>query len=295
MAAASLGALGVVYGDIGTSPLYAVKECLAWPHSHGVADGQPTNVLGVMSLVFWSLVLVIVVKYLVFVCAPTTRARAASSRWRRSSRQLDASAEPARAHAPLLVALGSSAPPPVRRRRHHAGHLRAGRGGGPEVADHAVHAVVPITMAILVGLFLVQRRGTGARRRVFGWIMLVWFVVHRRAGAAAGSCGPEVLGRSTRHAWRVLRHARHWHGFLLLGSVVLVVTGGEALYADMGHFGRKPIRWAWYAVVLPGLCSTTSARARCSCTDPAPSRKPVLRLVSGVFGLPMWCSPRWPR
>jgi KUP system potassium uptake protein len=243
----ALGALGVVYGDIGTSPLYAIRECFSG--EHGVAPTE-ANVLGVLSLVVWALVLVIVVKYLTFIMRADNRGEGGilallalqsgvrSPRWTRIAGFLGLFG------AGLLYGDGAITP----------AISILGAVEGLEVATPALAvAVVPITVVILIGLFAVQRYGTGRIGAVFGWVMLLWFVSIAAAGVVAVLRQPSVVEAvSPLHAVAFFRE----HGlvaFLLLGSVVLVVTGGEALYADMGHFGVRPIRIAWYAVVMPAL------------------------------------------
>jgi KUP system potassium uptake protein len=240
-----LGALGVVYGDIGTSPLYAVKECFSG--GYGIAPTHE-NVLGVLSLVFWALFLVIVVKYLTFIMR-------ADNRGEGGILALLALLRPT-GRAATLVTLGL-----------FGASLLYGDGvitpaisvlsavEGLEVAAPSLAFwVVPLTVAILTGLFLVQRRGTARVGAVFGPVTLVWFVSIALAGLPWVVSEPAVLAAvSPSHAVRFLVDHGFVHGFLVLGSVVLCITGGEALYADMGHFGLRPIRLAWYAIVFPAL------------------------------------------
>jgi KUP system potassium uptake protein len=257
LAAISLGALGVVYGDIGTSPLYAMKECLAWGpagaagfSAHAV-EPTATNVMGVMSLMFWALTLIVVVKYLTFVLRADNKGEGGIL----SLAALVAGPDGTRGRIiiPVLLALFGAG-------------LLFGEGiitpaisvlgamEGLEVATTSLRPlVIPITLGILVGLFVVQRYGTHRIGAVFGWVMLLWFVSIGAAGVPWILAEPGVLAAiNPAHAVEFMQH-NQLHGFLLLGSVVLVITGGEALYADMGHFGRTPIRFAWYLVVFPGL------------------------------------------
>ena len=253
LASLALGALGVVYGDIGTSPLYAVKECFA--PGHGV---PPTveNVLGVLSLIVWSLILVVSVKYVSFILRADNQGEGGVLALLAlvTSRQEMGDRSRSRSRA-VLVVLGL-----------FGAALLYGDGiitpaisvlsavEGLEVATTRVHHfIVPTTVVILVGLFLMQKRGTAGIGAIFGPATLVWFVSIAAAGLPWVFRRPEVLGAiNPIHALRFFGEHR-LHGFLLLGSVVLCITGGEALYADMGHFGRKPIRWAWYGVVFPAL------------------------------------------
>ena len=249
----ALAALGVVFGDIGTSPLYTVRECFVGPHAVAVT---PANVVGVLSLVFWSLTVVISIKYLVFVMR-------ADNEGEGGILALLALVVPREGTVPfsrlVLISCGL-----------FGAALLYGDGiitpaisvlsavEGLNVATHAFESlVVPISAAILVLLFAVQRHGTGGLGAVFGPTMLVWFLV-------IGALGLRAIVQQP-HAELSVWHALNpWygleffvrngvHGFLILGSVVLCITGGEALYADMGHFGPRPIRVGWYALVFPAL------------------------------------------
>ncbi len=245
-----MGALGVVFGDIGTSPLYAIKEC--FHPLHGIAP-TPENALGILSLVFWSLILIVVVKYLGFVMradnegdggilALLALVMPAGSVHARRGRTLLVMA--ALFGAALLASDGMITP----------AISVLGAVEGLEVATPALQPlVVPISVVILVALFLIQRRGTAGVGAIFGPVMLLWFLAIGALGVPWILREPGVLAAvNPYHA--VLFMADHrLRGFLVLGAVVLCVTGAEALYADMGHFGRRPIRIAWYGVVLPGL------------------------------------------
>jgi KUP system potassium uptake protein len=251
--ALAIGALGVVYGDVGTSPLYTIKECFA--PGHGVA---PTvdNVLGVLSLIVWSLILVVGVKYVTFILRADNQGEGGVLALLALVTSRSEGGEPDRLRSrAILVVLGL-----------FGSALLYGDGiitpaisvlsavEGLEVATTSVRPfVLPITVVILVGLFLMQKRGTAGIGAIFGPATLVWFLSIAAAGLPWVARRPEVLGAiNPLHAVRFF--AEHGlHGFLLLGSVVLCITGGEALYADMGHFGRRPIRWAWYTVVAPAL------------------------------------------
>ena len=247
----SLGALGVVYGDIGTSPLYSLRECF-----HGEHGGPPThgNVLGVLSLVFWVLIVIISIKYLVFVMRADNRGEGGILALMALVPQKLRRAAPEGRW--VLVALGL-----------FGAALLYGDGmitpaisvlsavEGLSVATPFFNPyVVPITIVILFGLFLIQRRGTAGIGALFGPVMILWFLVLAVLGVLWTLRGRRRCSApSTRwHAVRFFLDNR-WRGFLVLGSVFLVVTGGEALYADMGHFGRRPIRLAWFTLVLPAL------------------------------------------
>ena len=243
----TLGALGVVYGDIGTSPLYAIRE--SFHPSHGIGP-TPANVLGVLSLVFWALTLIIVVKYLTFVLRADNRGEGGT-----------------------LALLALYSPRPESRKGWailmlglFGTSLLYGEGvitpaisvmsavEGLEVATPRFSAfVVPITIAILLGLFLLQKHGTARISAVFGPITLAWFISLAALGLHSIARDPGVLVAV--NPWYAVQFFldNGARAFLLLGSVVLVITGAEALYADLGHFGRKPIRTGWFAVVFPAL------------------------------------------
>ena len=245
----AISALGVVFGDIGTSPLYALRQCFQGPH--GVA-ATPENVLGLLSLILWALILVVSVKYILFVLRADNRGEggiialvALLNPW---------SAVPgSRRHILMLLGLFGAAllygdgtiTPAI-------SVLSAVEGLGIATSSFD-HSVLPITVAILLGLFLVQRHGTSKIGALFGPIMLTWFLILAGLGVSGIAVAPRVLAAfHPRHALAFLRDDG-LAGFIVLGTVFLVVTGAEALYADMGHFGRKPIRCAWFALVLPAL------------------------------------------
>jgi KUP system potassium uptake protein len=272
----ALAALGVVFGDIGTSPLYAIKECVHG--EHGVAATRE-NVLGVLSLIVWSLVCVVTIKYLTFILradnegeggifalyalTPDARAR----RW-----------SPRAGWVLALAVLGSA--------------LLYGDGvitpaisvlsavEGLEVATSALEpAIVPVTCAILAALFLVQRFGSGGLGKVFGAIMLLWFVVLAALGLLHIKDAPSILGAlDPRHA--IAHFTTHrLRGFAVLGSVVLVLTGSEALYADIGHFGRGPIKLTWYALVLPALLLNYFGQGALLLAHPEAASNPFYAMV----------------
>ena len=246
----ALGALGVVYGDIGTSPLYSIREAF---NGHGhVMSIDRTNVYGICSLAFWSLIIIISVKYLLFVMRADNKGEGGilaltALVMRKRGPQVT--------KAGLLVALGI-----------FGTSLLYGDGvitpaisvlsaveGLEEVSTSLTSWVIPIAIVILLGLFLVQSRGTGAMGQVFGPIMMVWFAVLALLGISKVVAGPEIIESiNPIYGLRYFTHESS-KAFLSLGSIFLVVTGGEALYADMGHFGRRPIQIGWYGMVLPSL------------------------------------------
>ena len=244
----SVGALGIVYGDIGTSPLYAVREC--FHHTHGLTLSAP-DVMGVLSLIVWSLILVVTVKYLVYVMRADNSGEGgilalfalATSRDKPMSRQLFVYAI-GLFGAALLYGDGIITPA--------ISVLSAVEGIGVE-APALEPAVIPITVAILIALFAVQSRGTERVGLAFGPVMLLWFTTLGVLGVVWIVRRPEILWALSPH-YAVMFFMHHGlAGGIVLGSVFLVVTGGEALYADMGHFGRRPIQLAWIVVVFPGL------------------------------------------
>ncbi len=285
LATVSLGALGVVYGDIGTSPLYALKECLGAASPHAVAP-TPGAVLGVLSLVFWALMLVVTLKYLVFVLRADNRGEGGILAL---VSLLDGDGNNrTRLAIPMVLALigagllfGDGVITP-------AVSVIGAMEGLSEQNPALSKLIVPISVAILIALFMVQRFGTGRIGGVFGWVMLAWFIVIGIAGARGITHAPEVLAAvDPRHAIRFF--ADHGvHGFLLLGSVILAVTGGEALYADMGHFGRRPIRVAWFTIALPGLLLNYFGQGAILLTEPAGTvTNPFYALAPGPTLIPM--------
>ncbi len=249
-AALALGALGIVYGDIGTSPLYTVRECFNGPHAVAVNEA---NLLGVASLIFWSLIIVVSTKYVGFILRADNRGEGGIF-----------------ALLGLILGAGSPLKPGLRSAVMVAAIFGAsllyGEGiitpsisvlsaiEGLEVATEAAKPfIVPLTCMVLVGLFVVQRRGTGGVGRIFGPVMVVWFLTIAAAGSGAILQSPRILlALNPLHAWEFFSVNR-LHGFVALGSVVLCITGSEALYADLGHFGAKAIRRTWLGLACPAL------------------------------------------
>jgi KUP system potassium uptake protein len=278
----ALVALGIVFGDIGTSPLYAVRESLEGP-GHELLVTQDT-ILGLLSLIFWSLVIVVTLKYLVFVMRADNEGEGGilaltsllGSAERRGIR-----------HVMILLGLFGTA-------------LLYGDGmitpaisvlsavEGTEVATAAFTPwVLPIAVVILVALFSVQARGTASIGRVFGPVMIVWFGTLAALGLWHLVGEPRVLESiNPAHAWDFF-HDNGFKGFLALGSVFLVVTGGEALYADMGHFGRKPIERAWFRLVLPALVLNYMGQGAMLLEDPSAIDNPFYNLVPRAWVIPL--------
>ena len=276
LAVLAMGALGIVYGDIGTSPLYALRECFTGPHGvHPTHD----NVLGVLSLIFWALIIVVSVKYLVFVMRADNRgeggilALMALAMQRKRGEEVKV--------RPVVITLGL-----------FGAALLYGDGlitpaisvlsavEGLSVATPLFeHYVQPVTIVVLVGLFLLQRRGTGGIGAIFGPFMVVWFLTLAVLGIKELVKYPAVLwALSPIQAVRFFVE-NQGHGFLVLGGVFLVVTGGEALYADMGHFGWRPIQWAWFTVVLPSLMLNYMGQGALLLRDPTAARNPFYLLA----------------
>ncbi|HEX5725656.1 MAG TPA: KUP/HAK/KT family potassium transporter, partial [Longimicrobiaceae bacterium] len=246
----TLTALGVVFGDIGTSPIYALRE--SFGEHYGLA-ASPQNVLGILSLIFWSLVIVISIKYLSYVMRADNRGEGGMI-------ALTALVAPPRAMRPgsrrwTLVLAGlfgasllygdSMITPAI--------SVLSAVEGLQVATPLFTPYVLPITVVILVGLFAVQSHGTAGIGAVFGPVTLLWFVTLALLGLNQVVRNPGVLAALSPHYGALFFAHNGMPGFLVLGSIFLVVTGGEALYADMGHFGRRPIRFSWFSVVLPAL------------------------------------------
>ncbi|WP_437985325.1 potassium transporter Kup [Sorangium sp. So ce117] len=272
-----LAALGVVYGDIGTSPLYAMKECFSPSSPHHVAP-TPANVLGVLSLMFWSLMMVVTVKYVTFITRADNEGAGGILALLALVPSGDRKGE-GRGLLVLLVLVGAA--------------LLYGDGvitpaisvlsavEGLEVAIPKLDpAVVPIiTCGVLLAVFLVQKRGTAGVGSIFGPVTLVWFVTLVLLGAKELISSPGVL-RAVSPTYAVSFFVENQlHGFLILGAVVLCITGGEALYADMGHFGRVPIKYTWYTIVWPGLLINYFGQGAKLLADPTAAANPFYALV----------------
>ena len=293
IAIAALGALGVVYGDLGTSPLYAMKECLAFPTSpHAVVSTPatlPGNVFGILSLMLWALLLVVCLKYIVFVLRADNKgeggilalaALVEDTRTKAATRRgLSIVVLLGLFGAGLLFGDGVITP---------AISILSAVEGLSEQSPALTYLVVPITVAIIVGLFVVQRYGTGKIGVAFGPVMLLWFITIGVLGMRWIAEKPSVLHAiDPRFGVEFLAH-HGVHGFLLVGLVFLCVTGGEALYADMGHFGSRPIRVAWFGVALPGLLLNYFGQGAVMLTHPAGSiSNPFYAMVDGPLLIPV--------
>jgi KUP system potassium uptake protein len=279
----SLGALGIVYGDIGTSPLYSLREC--FHGEHGIAPTH-ANVLGVLSLVFWVLIVTISIKYLIFVMRADNHGEGGILALMALVPSKLRIAGPG-GHW-VLVALGI-----------FGASLLYGDGmitpaisvlsavEGLQVATPFFNPyIIPITLVILFCLFLIQQRGTAGIGKLFGPVMILWFLLLGVLGVLWIMRLPSVLAAV--NPWHAVRFflENRGHGFLVLGSVFLVVTGGEALYADMGHFGRRPIRMAWFLLVLPSLLLNYFGQGALLVTHPDAAANPFFELSGRLF--PSW-------
>jgi KUP system potassium uptake protein len=274
MGALALGALGIVYGDIGTSPLYAFRE--AFEHQH-LDPSNPVYAFGVASLAFWALVIIISVKYLAFVMRADNHGEGG-----------------------ILALTAMVMPPGTMRGR---GRIIVGLGvlgtallygdglitpaisvlsaveGAKEATSALDDFIIPIAVVILAALFLVQKRGTEGIGRVFGPVMLVWFTVLGVLGLGQILDDASVL-KAINPSYAVDFFAESpMKSFLTLGSIFLVVTGGEALYADMGHFGRRPIMFSWYGLVLPALLLNYFGQASLILNDPEAVERPLFKMA----------------
>jgi KUP system potassium uptake protein len=275
-----VGALGVVFGDIGTSPIYAFRESL---RAAGGVEAQAT-VLGIMSLVFWAVVLVVALKYVVFVMRADNQGEGGT------------------------MALISLALPAAGRLRTVL--LAIGLGGaslffgdamitpaisvlsaieGLQIATPVFRPyVVPVAAVVLIALFVIQSRGSGRVGRLFGPVMAAWFVVLGFAGITHVLTRPGVLvSLDPRYALAYLGRADSWVAFTVLGSVFLALTGGEALYADMGHFGRRAIRIDWFALVMPALVLNYLGQGALVLADPSTAANPFFLLFPGWLLIPL--------
>ena len=282
--ALALGALGVVYGDIGTSPLYAVRECFNGPHA---VELNAVNLLGVASLIFWSLIIVVSIKYVGFIIRADNRGEGGI-------------------FALLGLILGSGSPLKPRLRSAvtaaaiFGAALLYGEGiitpsisvlsaiEGLEVATEAAKPfIVPLTCLVLAGLFVVQKRGTSGIGRIFGPVMVIWFLTIAAAGTGAILQSPRILAAvNPWHAWEFFSVNR-LHGFVVLGSVVLCITGSEALYADLGHFGARAIRMTWLGLACPALLLNYFGQCALLLKDPAASFHPFYALIPAPALYPM--------
>ena len=283
--AATLGALGVVYGDIGTSPLYALKEA-ARAAAHGSVI-MPAAVYGVVSLILWALVLIISIKYALLILRADNRGEGGIVALLALLHARNARPGTWRARllivglvgAALLYGDGAITP---------AISVLSAIEGLKVDAPSLAPAVVPITVVILVALFAMQKRGTGFIGRIFGPVMLGWFIVLAALGIHGIVKHPAVLAAvSPLYAVNFLMHENFHISFAILGAAFLAVTGGEAMYADMGHFGRLPIRLAWFTICLPALVLNYFGQAAMLVDDPSAIDNPFFQLAPDWLHYPL--------
>ena len=282
LGALTLGALGVVYGDIGTSPLYALREVFATKH----ATLSEPDILGVLSLAFWTITIIVSLKYVALIMRADNNGEGGTMALMALSSQ--ATRERPRLRSALIIMgiLGAA--------------LFYGDGvitpaisvlsavEGLEVVTPTFKAyVVPITLVVITALYMMQKFGTGAMGRWFGPFTIVWFLVIGFWGAVWIARAPQVL--AALNPWHALTFGfEHGHVTLLvLGAVFLTVTGAEALYADMGHFGRKPIQLAWFSLVFPALVLNYFGQGALMLIEPAKADNPFFNMVPPWFLLPM--------
>ncbi|MFN7914111.1 MAG: potassium transporter Kup [Vicinamibacterales bacterium] len=270
----AVAALGVVYGDIGTSPLYALRECF---HGEHAIAPTPENIMGVLSMVFWSLVLVISGKYITFVLRADNQGEGGILALTSLATPIKILSKTERWPLVLLGIFGAA--------------LLYGDGmitpaisvlSAVEGLDTATPIftpyVVPITIVILVGLFLIQSHGTGGVGRIFGPVTFVWFITIGGLGAVEIVRHPQVLESiNPVHAIDFFR-INGWTGYFILGTVVLAITGGESLYVDLGHFGRRPIRIVWFAIVMPALLLNYFGQGALLMVEPEAAANPFFLL-----------------
>jgi KUP system potassium uptake protein len=282
LAALTLGAIGVVFGDIGTSPLYTIKEVFS--PATGVAL-NPANLIGVVSVILWALMIVVTLKYVVLILRADNRGEGGGL---------------------ALTALAIRAVqgrPVLRRSLLLLGVFGATLFYGDSVITPAISVlgaiegldivtpslkpyIVPLSLFILLGLFMMQRFGTGVVGKLFGPIIVVWFFTLGVIGVVHIIRQPAILAAlNPLEAWHFML-ARGWHLFAAMGAIVLALTGAEALYADMGHFGRRPIQLAWNGLVLPSLALNYMGQGALLIADPAAIENPFYRLFPDAWLMP---------
>jgi KUP system potassium uptake protein len=281
LAPLALAALGIVYGDIGTSPLYALKEVFAGAHPVPIT---PANISGILSLVFWSLMIVVSIKYVAFIMRADNRGEGGiMALMALALRQVEGRSKAAIVFAGIVGAAlfyGDGVITPA------ISVLSAVEG--LEVATPALKAyVLPITIGVLIALFAFQRKGTAGIGALFGPVMVLWFGALALLGILNILNEPSVV-KSLNPAYAFTFLATNpWLGFLSLGGVVLVLTGAEALYADMGHFGRKPVQVAWFGFVLPALVLNYFGQGALLLHNPAAIQNPFYLLAPAWALYPM--------
>ena len=282
LAALTLGAIGVVYGDIGTSVLYAMKEVFGSGHVEFTHD----NVYGILSIFFWTLTTIVSIKYVALVL------------------RADNHGEGGLVAMLALASMSVKDRPVLRQRMLVVGIFGTCLFYGDGVITPAISVlsaveglevvspaftkyVIPLTLIILFGLFAVQKHGTGGIGKLFGPITLVWFAVIAGLGVYHIASHPEILWAISPHFALRFIVTEPLVTFLILGAVVLCVTGGEALYADMGHFGKQPIRIAWFAIVMPALTLNYFGQGALLLADPEAVKNPFFNMAPDWLQLPL--------
>ena len=283
MAALVAGAVGVVFGDIGTSPLYTIKEMF---HPHFGLTPDAETVKGLLSLGFWSLLLVVTLKYVIVIMRADNEGEggimsltALAQRSLKSGSRLSYTVGILGIFGAALFFGDGMITPPI---------TVLGAVEGLEVISPVFKEwVLPISVVILTGLFAFQRFGTAKVGKAFGPIMITWFVVIAAFGLWNIAQNPIVLKAMNPYwAWHFFA-THNWHAVLILGAVVLTVTGGEALYADLGHFGKAPIRWGWFGFVLPALVLNYFGQGAVLLESPAAVANPFYMSIPGWAQIPM--------
>ncbi len=282
LAALTLGAIGVVYGDIGTSVLYAVKEVFGSGHVALTAD----NIFGIMSIFFWTLTVIVSIKYVALVLRADNNGEGGLVAMLALASQA-VKGSPRLRRVLLIIGIFGTC-------------LFYGDGvitpaitvlsavEGLEVISPAFKKfVIPLTLVILFGLFAVQKRGTGGIGRFFGPITLVWFFVIAILGVSHIASNPGILAALNPYYAVKFMWQQPGTTFIILGAVVLCVTGGEALYADMGHFGKKPIRLAWFSVVMPALTLNYFGQGALLLANPAAVKNPFFLMAPDWALIPL--------
>ena len=285
----TLTAIGVVYGDIGTSPLYTIRECFFGAHAVAL---HHDNVLGVLSLILYALIIVVSVKYIAIVMRADNQgeggilALAALMPEKTGKRQMAGRLAEGRPVMVLLAIFGAAL-------LYGDGMITPaitvlGAIEGLTVATPLFEPyVMPLSLGIIIGIFLIQRYGTDRVGRLFGPVMVVWFATIAVLGVAGITREPAVIAAlNPAYGFRFFLD-NGWQGFAVLGAVVLAVTGGEALYADMGHFGKRPIRLAWYALVLPSLMLNYFGQGALVLSDQHNAMQPFFLLAPAWFLYPL--------
>ena len=277
-----LGAIGVVYGDIGTSVLYTVKEVFGSGHVPFTTD----NVYGILSILFWTLTFIVSLKYVVLVLRAGNNGEGGLVAMLALASQ-SVKEKPALRRALLVVGIfgtclfyGDGVITPA--------ITVLGAVEGLEVMSPNLHgAIIPLTLVILLGLFMVQKHGTSSIGRFFGPVMIVWFVTIAALGVAQIARHPEILWALSPHYALGFMLANPGTTFVLLGAVVLCVTGGEALYADMGHFGKQPIRVAWFSIAMPALTLNYFGQGALLLENPDAVKNPFYMLAPAWALMPL--------